>query len=199
MSFNEKKYQIVRNLIDEQATGISKNVSNLMEYSFYQINPPTPINPYPYHDDMCFESFSWYGGFYTDGLLIYCKDIISNIVNKDLVESYSYKRIYYHGCEMLPHTDRESCEYSASICISKDDIDWPLYIELEDKTIVSVHLNEGDAVIYKGTLLTHWREPFQGKKQIQYFLHYIDKNNIYYPEYMFDKRKVLGVKPNEKK
>ena len=38
-------------------------------------------------------------------------------------------------------------------------------------------LEEGDAVLYKGCEVEHWREPYtEGTKQAQVFLHYVDAN-----------------------
>ena len=41
----------------------------------------------------------------------------------------------------------------------------------------SILLEEGDAVIYKGCEIVHWREPYnEGTKLTQTFLHYVDAN-----------------------
>ena len=42
-----------------------------------------------------------------------------------------------------------------------------------------VILNKGDAIIYNGCKLEHWREPFDGDYHIQTFLHYVDKKGEY--------------------
>jgi hypothetical protein len=54
-------------------------------------------------------------------------------------------------------------------------------------------LNPGDIAIYKGCEVEHWREPYEGRQQIQLFLHYVDANGIY-KDYKFDKRPMLGIK-----
>jgi hypothetical protein len=43
----------------------------------------------------------------------------------------------------------------------------------------SVSLNKGDAIIYKGCDVEHWREPFNGDYHMQVFLHYVDKHGKY--------------------
>ena len=46
---------------------------------------------------------------------------------------------------------------------------------IEDTT--SILLEEGDAVIYKGCEIVHWREPYnEGTKLAQVFLNYVDAN-----------------------
>jgi hypothetical protein len=51
-------------------------------------------------------------------------------------------------------------------------------------------LSDGDAVIYRGCDLDHWREPcrgYEGYLMGQVFMHYIDKNGPYV-EWKYDKR-----------
>ena len=54
-------------------------------------------------------------------------------------------------------------------------------------------LNVGDAAIYLGCEVEHWREEFKGDYQFQAFLHYVDKEGKNTEHYM-DKRKYWGVK-----
>jgi hypothetical protein len=80
---------------------------------------------------------------------------------------------------------------SATVPLSYDShYAWPIYIESRngDKAI---ELEPGDALIYKGIEVPHWREPFEGERQVQVFLHYVKKNGDY-SEYKFDKRAALG-------
>ena len=61
----------------------------------------------------------------------------------------------------------------------------------ENRDGVLLKHDPGDCIIYRGCELEHWRDPFEvgeGSYQVQVFLHYIDKNGPYYPEYAFDKR-----------
>ena len=68
------------------------------------------------------------------------------------------------------HKDRPSCEISVTVNIGSDGTKWPIFMEG-----TSIDLNEGDAVIYLGRELTHWRKEFQGDWCAQTFLHYVDK------------------------
>ena len=60
------------------------------------------------------------------------------------------------------------------MCIEKDLVDWPLYIKTDSEKIYEVNLDLGDIVIYSGRTHEHWREPFDGDKQIQAFLQYVN-------------------------
>ena len=50
---------------------------------------------------------------------------------------------------------------------------------------------DGDAVIYRGCDLEHWRNMLQGGKDyrlVKVFLHYINKDELHYPEFAYDKK-----------
>ena len=51
-------------------------------------------------------------------------------------------------------------------------------------------------LIYRGTLLEHWRDPFEGYDCGQVFLHYNDKNGTFKQTNLNDKRPMLGL-PSE--
>ena len=55
--------------------------------------------------------------------------------------------------------------------LGSDGTQWPIYMDGK-----SVDLNPGDACIYLGCELEHWREPFEGDWHLQTFLHYVDQN-----------------------
>jgi len=41
---------------------------------------------------------------------------ISDVARRVLVPSYSYLSLYQGGATLDPHTDREACEYTLSLC-----------------------------------------------------------------------------------
>jgi hypothetical protein len=54
-------------------------------------------------------------------------------------------------------------------------------------------MNIGDAVMYRGCDIYHWREAYkEGKWQAQVFLHYVDQNGPH-AEWKYDKRESLGL------
>jgi len=52
-------------------------------------------------------------------------------------------------------------------------------------------LKPGQAVVYLGCELEHWRKEFEGDWHAQTFLHYVDANGDN-KEWFLDKRKLLG-------
>jgi hypothetical protein len=101
--------------------------------------------------------------------------------------SYSYFRVYKKGDRLKKHKDRPSCEISLSLSLGYDpDEPWPLWVE-GDAGATELRITRGDAVLYKGTAVAHWREEFQGNYAAQVFLHYVDQKGPY-REWRFDKR-----------
>ena len=108
---------------------------------------------------------------------------IESALGMKLLPTYTYYRVYKEGDILKKHIDRPACEISASICIRKEGKIWPLYINN-----TAVMLEEGDAVLYKGLEVVHWREPYtEGTKQAQVMLHYVDANGPH-AEWKNDKR-----------
>ena len=90
--------------------------------------------------------------------------LIENILEIDLLPTYYFDRFYYEGQELSRHTDRPSCEISATVQVSTNrEGAWPIWFQLPDNTEKSVSMKDGDMVIYKGYDIEHWREPLQSK------------------------------------
>ncbi len=113
-----------------------------------------------------------------------------------LFPTYSYARLYNtQGEELKVHRDRPACEISATLTLDFEGDVWPIYMGAnEDKSnATEVKMNIGDAVMYRGCDIYHWREPYkEGKWQAQVFLHYVDQNGPH-AEWKYDKRESLGL------
>jgi predicted 2-oxoglutarate/Fe(II)-dependent dioxygenase YbiX len=112
-----------------------------------------------------------------------------------LFPTYSYARLYNtQGEELKNHRDRPACEISATLTLDFEGDVWPIYMGAnEDKSnATEVKMKIGDAVMYRGCDIYHWREPYkEGKWQAQVFLHYVDQNGPH-AEWKYDKRESLG-------
>ena len=60
-------------------------------------------------------------------------------------------------------------------------------------------LGDGDAVIYRGCDLEHWRDAFEGQDCGQVFLHYNNKAGQFQENNAFDGRPMLGLPAYYKK
>lgn len=129
----------------------------------------------------------YYSMYVTEAILKLKKKTIEEKLNKELLPTYSFSRIYTKYDELKKHTDRPECEYSVTVFVdSCGTYDWPIYMDNK-----AYHLSPGDAVIYKGCDFLHWREEFLGDWHYQIFLHYVDKKGQY-SNHIRDKRKAFG-------
>jgi hypothetical protein len=119
-----------------------------------------------------------------------------------LFPTYAYARLYASGEELKNHRDRPACEISATLTLDFEGNVWPIFMSTnEDKSqATEVKMEIGDAVMYRGCDIYHWREAYkEGKWQAQVFLHYVDQNGPH-AEWKYDKRNSLGISktiPNE--
>lgn len=179
--FEENGYVILKQFVPLlMCDYISENIKVLEASSYFN-----------YGDTQVEKAFSAAAPALTETLLDVMTPTLSQAINCELYPTYSYLRIYLKGAELERHQDRPSCEVSATLPLSYDSPNiWPLYIETGNK-ITAVELEPGDALIYKGIEVPHWREAFEGERQVQVFLHYVKKHGDY-SEFKFDKRPHLG-------
>ena len=136
-------------------------------------------------------------GYYADPpievMLKECQPAIEQHTGLLLEPTYSFSRVYQEGEQLRPHTDRPSCEISATINVACTGDVWPIWMQYKDNDPVKCMLSPGDAVIYKGCEVTHWRRKLpKGQINVQFMLHYVAKNG-FNAEYKFDKRGALGL------
>jgi hypothetical protein len=179
--FEKNGYVIVKQFVPLlMCDYISENIKVLEASSYLE-----------YGDTQVEKAFSAAAPALTETLLDVMTPVLERAINCELYPTYSYLRIYLKGAELEKHKDRPSCEVSATLPLSYDSPNiWPLYLETGNK-ITAVELEPGDALIYKGIEVPHWREAFEGERQVQIFLHYVKKYGDY-SEFKFDKRPHLG-------
>lgn len=118
-------------------------------------------------DHQSLGAWSWYGLHWD--LLEECCDKMSQLTGLRLIPSYDYSRIYIKGNVLKPHKDRPSCEISATINLKNVGPMWEFCW-----TGGSCLMGEGDAVLYNGPSISHWRDTNPADYTYQVFLHYVD-------------------------
>lgn len=117
-----------------------------------------------------------YGDVMMENLLKSLRPSIQRATGLELYPTYSYFRVYKKGDILKQHTDRFACEISVTLCIGfQADAPWPIWI-MANNAELPIDLEPGDALIYRGIEVPHWRTPFNGVDAAQVFLHYVDKN-----------------------
>jgi len=122
-------------------------------------------------------------------ILIKALSKVEALVGLELHKTYSYWRMYKIGDILRIHKDRAACEISVTMTIGYEGLKpWPIYILNRNEEPVKIKLEPGDALIYKGIETYHWRGINNFGRQVQVFLHYVDKNG-FFVEWKDDKRK----------
>jgi hypothetical protein len=182
-----EKYQVIKKALSSDALSIIKNTFKISKDVDYFLNNIGQDNTTAFGDSQYKNSYATYGHHTCESLLLHLHPLIEQTVNRKLLPTYSYGRIYWRGSELERHKDRPSCEYSISICIDYKDKPWDIYFDGECLT-----LEPGDLVVYKGMEVEHWRLPYDGEEQTQIFLHYVDADGPH-AEWHLDKRPILGL------
>lgn len=101
---------------------------------------------------------------------------VTNLVEEQVLPTYTYARIYKNNEVLVRHRDRPACEISLTLNLY-GDAPWGISIQKPSKEEVTLNLNPGDAMLYLGCTAEHWREePFIGQNYSQVFLHYVRSN-----------------------
>ncbi len=181
--FKKNKYMIVKEVFPVPWCDIVINYAKFQ--SFYDFSPEKVESA------QVPNSHSKYADFLMESLLLYFHPIIEKNVEAPLFPTYSYYRVYKKGDILKPHIDRNECEVSASVAFGWPNSSiWPFKLE-NDKGEVTVWLNQGDALIYAGPLVKHWREPLDESAYVQAFFHYVyaEGDNA---SLKFDRRAAIG-------
>jgi hypothetical protein len=199
MSFKQDNYAVIRGLLSNELAEVAKNYLETKRDVYHcllehRMTHPAAVHNYWYYNkDVVQNCYATYGDVLMDSLLLRVKPVIEQETGLELVETYSYTRIYYNGSELFRHKDRPACEVSLTMNLGGDP--WDIFVEPSGETGkegIRIALQPGDAVIYKGHLLEHWRERFEGEECYQTFFHYSDKNGPYGEDHKYDFRPMLG-------
>ena len=190
MTFQNKKYQVIKNALPYELANFIFNYFLLKRDAvgfMYQnnIHAQSAILG-SWTDEQIPNTFSCYGDFVMDTLLVKMLPVMKKHTGLDLCPTYSYARAYKKGDELKRHKDRPSCEISTTIHLGGDP--WAIFVEGTE-----VLLDVGDMLVYSGCELEHWRKPFERDVCGQVFLHYNHVDGPFAEKNKFDGRPMLGV------
>lgn len=188
--YQANKFYYIKNFIPEYFVDYLRNYFDLLRQ-----NDQVPNKG----DAQVKNSLGIYGDPAFDTLLSMSTPIIENVVGKKLFPTYTYARIYLNGADLRPHLDREECEHSVSVFLGgKYEKIWPLWISRGMGALPEpIALYPGDALVYRGSELSHWRDEFEGEEHFQVFLHYVESEGKYSNK-KFDTRPNLGLSADTK-
>jgi len=198
-SFKEKNYEIIKGAISSELASFvyvyfqnKRAVAQVLQETKF-------LSPFDntwgtWKDEQIPNTYSHYADLVMETLMTRTLPIMKKVTGLNLIPCYTYARIYKYGDELHRHKDRPSCEISTTLNLGGDA--WPIKLEPsgeEGKEGVTVDLKPGDMLVYKGTVVEHWREPFQGYDCGQVFMHYNDQDGPFGSSNLNDKRPMLGL------
>jgi hypothetical protein len=164
-SFGSRKYLAVPGFLPEPELSLAYEHALLLAVAG-RIQPG---------DDWLPETPSSYGDPLMERLLETLRPSVEAATGLKLLPSYSYFRVYKSRDPLRPHKDRPACEISVSVLLgARGGVPWPLELETPHGQM-RVLQRPGDGLIYRGSELTHWRDPFEGEHHAQLFLHYVNE------------------------
>lgn len=144
-----------------------------------------------YSPERDYNSWGRYADALGESLLVESQPAIEKAIGLSLFPTYSYLRVYCTGSVLPAHTDRPSCEISVTLTLGGEAREgWPIWVQAKAGAR-AVDLPAGDAMVYRGAVLPHWRERFAGRLWVQLFLHYVRRDGRY-ADCRFDGRVRLG-------
>lgn len=122
------------------------------------------------HDRQVPLADSHWGDTTLDAALLVLTAAIERASGCRLLPTYAYARLYFRGEALARHRDRAACQVAATIHLGSDGgRSQPIRFEPD----IAVDQRPGDAVIYLGDSIDHWRDPFEGERFGQLFLNYV--------------------------
>jgi hypothetical protein len=190
-TFNEQKYVVIKKFVPDVV------LKTLERYLYFKTLRYPETNQSFYSEPVglghACSSHSWYADPLAEVILENSKNQLEILTNLKLYPTYSYTRIYTKNNFLSPHKDRPPCEISVTCNIATEGGVWPFYLSDDDGAEARVELEPGDAVVYRGCELVHWRDRMDHSEWVvQMMLHYVDANgpNVNFKD---DKRPSLGM------
>jgi alkylated DNA repair dioxygenase AlkB len=161
----QNNFLFVPNFISvEHAQTLQKQFYGLELSGQYVKDPQVPNSPAIYNFKPFLE------------LLCQKTNEVTNLIEEQVLPTYSFARIYKNGAVLNRHRDRHACEISLTLHLG-GDIAWDIGIQKPSGEEVNLNLNTGDVMLYLGCTADHWRStPFTGQNYSQVFLHYVRSN-----------------------
>ena len=208
----KKNYYVIKNIVSRELCEFLTNYSFVRRKALIEMKKQNMISPFDDRfgslgDDNFIEPiYCIYGDPAFDTLLLKLHPIVEKKIKNKLVLNHTYMRIYEKGVSLPRHKDRNTCKVSLTINLGGNR--WPIYLEPDSKKGklknniyypskskgIKIDLSPGDALIYNGVEMEHWREKFEGDFCAQVFLHYSLKNKET-TKTIYDGRKALGLWP----
>jgi hypothetical protein len=121
-------------------------------------------------DDHMPTALSFWGDTTLDALHLSVLPDVEAVADGPLFPTYCYARLYAHGDTLHRHHDREACELVLSVNVGYHGAQPPPICFATGEEIVQ---EPGDAVLFHGAEIDHWRDEFLGDDFGQIFMNFV--------------------------
>lgn len=203
--FMKKKYVVVRDFLPQHMIDFAMDVWKSAEYTDTATTLETHDITYKNPQSSRGTSSGKYCSPWGNALSHYIHEKLKDCFDMTLEETYSFTRKYVRGAYLGSHTDRPSCEVSATLCLdykTDDNTPWTIWLrndknyagvdaeqvknESQDfnhrdrlkNNCIAVDLEPGDILLYQGPNIPHWRDEFLGDYSYHIFSHFVNSNSM---------------------
>jgi hypothetical protein len=163
-AFKHTGYLVIRNLIG------STEAARFYEYTLENLDRGNK------KDEQALGSPSFYQDEKMSALHQQLLPKIEELIQLKLFSTFCYHRTYREGAILRMHKDRRACEITTSLNLGQKGDLWDLWLLDADENAQKITLAPGDALIYRGCKLTHWRGKLINADFVsQVFFHFVDK------------------------
>lgn len=168
--FARDGYCVLRSLVSTpHVAALSRYYRALIAYGEWMPGDEQVRRRYGYHNESVARYFHHQ-----------LRDVVSRVVGESVKPTYAYVSAYREGATLKPHVDREQCVFTLSLWLDEgtnaDAEPWPLWFQL-DRGRVSVTQTCGDAVLFRGSDIPHWRDaPPRGRASTTLLFHYVPQS-----------------------
>ena len=125
-----------------------------------------------------YSGYDFYGDYLTIISHLKITPHVSKILNKEIIPSWCFTRMYFPGSTLNAHKDRDASEITVSHCHYGKP--WKIFI-LEDEFITQT----GTSICYEGIEKEHCRISPTLSKTLYTFYHWVEKGGKY-EEFKYD-------------
>ncbi len=163
--FRESGYTVIRNLVD------THHIQHLKAHLLAHMSEGT------LDDGQVPGSPSCYLDPEVEKLQLGLTGAIEASIQLHLMPVFCYHRIYRTSAILRMHKDSTRAEISATINLGQEGAPWPIWLVDYDENTQRVVLNPGDALVYYGNKLLHWRGKLvDADNVVQIMFHYVNRD-----------------------
>ncbi|MFI6417308.1 sulfotransferase [Streptomyces sp. NPDC050842] len=132
---------------------------------------------WPLGDAQVQGRYGWYNESLSRFFHHQFRGLVGRLAGRPVRPSYSYVSAYRAGAVLDRHVDREQCEYTVSLLLGESGPGiaggWPLLLDTTQGSL-SLIQRPGEAVLFAGTRVPHWRPPLpDGSTHTSLLFHYV--------------------------